>query len=125
MNLLYRFGHIPLWWFRPLSVLVLGASEGCWALVRSTPPVPNMPAAAHAQTNDEHVAWSAHALGAAVGVPLAFIVFTGNLYFLYEHYPVLYRNIGVRYKEFSYSPGVSSIYIKYYIKITVPTIMFS
>ncbi|CAH0747957.1 unnamed protein product [Diatraea saccharalis] len=36
-NVCLRFGHIPLWWFRPLSVLVLGASEGCWALVRAAP----------------------------------------------------------------------------------------
>lgn len=65
-----RFGHIPLWWFRPLSVLVLGLSEGCWALVRG--------AGEGAGAAAEHVAWAAHVLGAAVGVPLAFLVFTGQ-----------------------------------------------
>ncbi|XP_023947510.2 rhomboid-related protein 2 [Bicyclus anynana] len=67
-NVCLRFGHIPLWWFRPLSVMVLGASEGCWALVRTPDP----------QLSASHVAWAAHALGAAVGVPLAFLVFTGE-----------------------------------------------
>ncbi|XP_047528176.1 protein rhomboid-like [Vanessa atalanta] len=66
-NVCLRFGHIPLWWFRPLSVLVLGASEGCWALMRTPDP--------HVTYN---VAWAAHALGAAVGVPLGFVVFKGE-----------------------------------------------
>ncbi|CAH2238785.1 rhomboid-related protein 2-like [Pararge aegeria] len=67
-NVCLRFGHIPLWWFRPLSVVVLGASEGCWALLRAPEP----------HVSYHHVAWAAHALGAAVGVPLAFLVFTGE-----------------------------------------------
>lgn len=57
-------------------MIVLGASEGCWALVRAAPAA-SAPAPARAQSV-EHVAWAAHALGAAVGVPLAFIVFTGE-----------------------------------------------
>lgn len=58
---------------------MLGASEGCWALVRS-PPVSAAGdlATARAHDNFDHVAWSAHALGAAIGVPLAFLVFTGK-----------------------------------------------
>ncbi|XP_063822213.1 rhomboid-related protein 1-like [Ostrinia nubilalis] len=67
-NVCLRFGHIPLWWFRPLSVVVLGASEACWAAAHA-PPVP---------ARDDHVAWSAHVLGAVVGVPVAFIVFHGE-----------------------------------------------
>ncbi|CAG9585911.1 unnamed protein product [Danaus chrysippus] len=66
-NVCLRFGHIPLWWFRPLSVVVLGASELCWALLQAPD-----------QKESNHVAWGAHALGAAVGVPLAFIAFTGE-----------------------------------------------
>ncbi|CAH0604486.1 unnamed protein product [Chrysodeixis includens] len=76
-NVCLRFGNIPLWWFRPLSVLVLGASEACWALVRPPPPVGGA-AAAHAQGSYEYIAWAAHVLGAAIGVPLAFLVFTGE-----------------------------------------------
>ncbi|CAK1552710.1 unnamed protein product [Leptosia nina] len=67
-NVCLRFGHIPLWWFRPLSVVVLGASEGCWALLR----------APDAGNYNNHVAWAAHVLGAAVGVPLGFLVFNGE-----------------------------------------------
>nr|XP_034840430.1 LOW QUALITY PROTEIN: rhomboid-related protein 2-like [Maniola hyperantus] len=67
-NVCHRFGHIPLWWFRPLSVVVLGVSEGCWALLRAPGP----------KVSYNHVAWAAHALGAASGVPLAFLVFTGE-----------------------------------------------
>ncbi|XP_045446032.1 rhomboid-related protein 2-like [Melitaea cinxia] len=66
-NVCLRYGHIPLWWFRPLSMVVLGASEGCWALIRA----PDAKAV-------YNVAWSAHALGAAVGVPLGFIIFKGE-----------------------------------------------
>ncbi|XP_049867215.1 protein rhomboid-like [Pectinophora gossypiella] len=69
-NVCLRFGHIPLWWFRPLSVVVLAASEASWALLRA-------PGAAAAAPRD-HVAWAAHIFGAAVGVPLAFLVFTGE-----------------------------------------------
>ncbi|XP_072944171.1 rhomboid-related protein 2-like [Epargyreus clarus] len=65
-NVCLRFGHVPLWWFRPLSVVVLGVSEGCWALAQPR-------GAGLAQ-----VAWAAHALGAAAGVPLGFLVFTGE-----------------------------------------------
>ncbi|KAJ0180207.1 hypothetical protein K1T71_003611 [Dendrolimus kikuchii] len=75
-NVCLRYGHIPLWWFRPLSVVVLGVSEACWALMRS--PTVSGAASAHAQTSFEHVAWSAHAMGAAVAAPLAFLVFTGE-----------------------------------------------
>ncbi|VVC98565.1 unnamed protein product [Leptidea sinapis] len=67
-NVCLRFGYIPLWWFRPLSVVVLGTSEGCWAMLRVTDE----------ETNYNHVAWAAHVLGAAVGVPLAFLVFNGE-----------------------------------------------
>ncbi|CAH0718671.1 unnamed protein product, partial [Brenthis ino] len=67
-NVCLRFGHIPLWWFRPLSVVVLGASEGCWALLREPDP----------QATNNHVAWAAHVLGAAVGIPLGFVAFTGE-----------------------------------------------
>ncbi|KAG6457256.1 protein rhomboid [Manduca sexta] len=76
-NVCLRFGHIPLWWFRPLSVLVLGASEGCWALLRSSESFNNSLPRSHVRSYD-HVAWSAHSLGAAVGIPLAFLVFTGE-----------------------------------------------
>lgn len=76
-NVGLRYGHIPLWWFRPLSVLVLGTSEMCWALMRESPPTGGH-AAAQASSSQEYVAWAAHALGAAVGVPLAFLVFTGE-----------------------------------------------
>lgn len=57
---------------------MLGASEGCWALVRAAPSAAAGGAAARAHVSYEHVAWAAHVLGAAVGVPLAFIVFTGT-----------------------------------------------
>ncbi|PZC74587.1 protein rhomboid [Helicoverpa armigera] len=76
-NVCLRFGHIPLWWFRPLSVLVLGTSEACWALVRASPAA-GAPAAAHAHASYEYVAWAAHIFGAAVGIPLAYLVFTGE-----------------------------------------------
>ncbi|CAH3878413.1 unnamed protein product [Pieris brassicae] len=68
-NVCLRFGHIPLWWFRPLSVVVLGASEVWWAVVR-----------AGGGTSDSgyHVAWAAHALGAASGLPLGFLIFNGE-----------------------------------------------
>ncbi|KAJ8725329.1 hypothetical protein PYW08_003512 [Mythimna loreyi] len=65
-NVCLRFGHIPLWWFRPLSVLVLGTSELCWSLARAAP------------WDAPTAAWAAHILGAAAGLPLAFIVFTGE-----------------------------------------------
>ncbi|XP_047988788.1 rhomboid-related protein 2-like isoform X1 [Leguminivora glycinivorella] len=68
-NVCLRFGHIPLWWFRPLSVVVLATSETLsWVLLRT-------PADAWAVAP---VAWSAHALGAAVGIPVGFLVFTGE-----------------------------------------------
>ncbi|XP_045542925.1 protein rhomboid [Papilio machaon] len=70
-NVCLRFGHVPLWWFRPLSVAVLGASEASWALLRA-PPTP-----ATAATYS-HVAWAAHALGAAAGLPLGFLIFDGE-----------------------------------------------
>ncbi|XP_013182363.1 PREDICTED: rhomboid-related protein 2 [Papilio xuthus] len=70
-NVCLRFGHVPLWWFRPLSVLVLGASEASWALLRE-PPTP-----ATAATYS-HVAWAAHVLGAAAGLPLGFLIFDGE-----------------------------------------------
>lgn len=81
---LYRFGHIPLWWFRLLSVVVLAASEGCWALLRSPPPMPvgsaaGAPSTPAAPTHNQ-VAWAAHVCGALVGIPLAFLVFTGKIY---------------------------------------------
>ncbi|CAB3252153.1 unnamed protein product [Arctia plantaginis] len=78
-NVCFRYGHVPLWWFRPLSVVVLGTSELCWALIREA-PMEEVQAAAPAATTQEYVAWSAHILGAAVGVPLAFLVFTGENY---------------------------------------------
>lgn len=56
---------------------MLGASEACWALVRPPPPAGGA-AAAHAQGSYEYIAWAAHVLGAAIGVPLAFLVFTGK-----------------------------------------------
>ncbi|CAG4906285.1 unnamed protein product [Colias eurytheme] len=67
-NVCLRFGHIPLWWFRPLSVVVLGASEVCWAFIRVS----------EGNASSNHVAWAAHTLGAAVGVPLGFLVFNGE-----------------------------------------------
>lgn len=76
-NVCLRFGHIPLWWFRPLSVVVLSASEGYCALLPSVPPPQSAAAAARAPPST-HIAWSAHVLGAAAGIPLAFIVFTGE-----------------------------------------------
>ncbi|XP_075992932.1 rhomboid-related protein 2-like [Anticarsia gemmatalis] len=76
-NVCLRFGHIPLWWFRPLSVVVLGTSEMCWALMQASPPAGGH-AAAQAHGSYEYVAWGAHILGAAVGIPLAFLVFTGE-----------------------------------------------
>lgn len=66
-----RFGHIPLWWFRPLSVVVLATSEVCWALLRAPPT-------AATRANYGHVAWAAHVLGAAIGIPLSFVVFDGE-----------------------------------------------
>lgn len=77
-----RHGHISLWWFRPLSVLVLGASEVCWALVRTPAAARAPPGGEHMHSPYEYVAWAAHILGAVVGVPLAFVVFTGKLLFL-------------------------------------------
>ncbi|XP_063360094.1 rhomboid-related protein 2-like isoform X1 [Cydia amplana] len=69
-NVCLRFGHIPLWWFRPLSVVVLATSETLsWVLLR-TP--------AGAWHDEVPVAWSAHALGAAVGIPIGFLVFSGE-----------------------------------------------
>ncbi|CAG5010953.1 unnamed protein product [Parnassius apollo] len=92
-NVCLRFGHIPLWWFRPLSVVVLGASEGCWALLRAPPMLPALASSAgsHAPPNYDHVAWAAHVLGATVGVPLSFIVFNGENY--KKHYIVACRVI--------------------------------
>ncbi|GBP32029.1 Protein rhomboid [Eumeta japonica] len=70
-NICLRFGHVPLWWFRPLSVVVLSASEGCWALVGTDAP-------ASFASLASRVAWSAHMTGALAGVPLGFVVFTGE-----------------------------------------------
>ncbi|XP_068629889.1 protein rhomboid-like [Battus philenor] len=70
-NVCLRFGHIPLWWFRPLSVVVLAASEASWALLRE-PPTPAT------RQHYGHVAWAAHVMGAAVGVPLGLLVFEGE-----------------------------------------------
>ncbi|CAH2074781.1 unnamed protein product, partial [Iphiclides podalirius] len=72
-NVCLKFGHIPLWWFRPLSVVVLATSEISWALLRAPPT-------AATRANYGHVAWAAHVLGAAVGVPLSFVVFDGENY---------------------------------------------
>ncbi|XP_013195810.2 rhomboid-related protein 2 [Amyelois transitella] len=72
-NVCLKFGHIPLWWFRPLSVIVLGASETCWALMRG--PITS-PGALRSQ--QDNVAWSSHVLGAAIGIPLAFIIFKAD-----------------------------------------------
>ncbi|XP_035436228.1 rhomboid-related protein 1 [Spodoptera frugiperda] len=77
-NVCLRHGHISLWWFRPLSVLVLGASEVCWALVRTPAAARAPPGGEHMHSPYEYVAWAAHILGAVVGVPLAFVVFTGE-----------------------------------------------
>ncbi|XP_041977235.1 rhomboid-related protein 2-like [Aricia agestis] len=63
-NVCLRYGHVPLWWFRPLSVLVLGASEGVALL--------------HAPSDGSPVAWPAHVFGALLGLLLGFIVFTGE-----------------------------------------------
>ncbi|XP_037973402.2 rhomboid-related protein 2 [Plutella xylostella] len=74
-NVCLRFGHIPLWWFRPLSVVVLSASEGlCSLWARDLEGVSWSGGAG----DQDRVAWSAHALGALVGVPLGFLVFTGE-----------------------------------------------
>lgn len=59
-------------------MVVLGASEGFWAVMRASPEGSGA-TAGHPPASYEHVAWAAHVLGAAVGVPLAFIVFTGEL----------------------------------------------
>lgn len=48
--------------------MVLAMSEGSWALLHAPAPV----------LEEQQVAWAAHALGAAIGVPLAFLLFTGN-----------------------------------------------
>ncbi|KAM3961784.1 rhomboid-related protein 1 [Aphomia sociella] len=73
-NVCLRFGNIPLWWFRPLSVVVLVASEAFWALIRSSATQESL---IHAQ-QQEPVAWSAHLLGAAIGVPLGFVIFKAD-----------------------------------------------
>ncbi|KAI5634483.1 rhomboid family domain-containing protein [Phthorimaea operculella] len=73
-NVCLRFGYIPLWWFRPLSVVVLAASEATWTLLVAPPGS----AAAEAASSQGHVAWAAHVFGAFIGVPLAFLVFTGE-----------------------------------------------
>ncbi|XP_026329467.1 protein rhomboid-like [Hyposmocoma kahamanoa] len=78
-NVSLRFGYIPLWWFRPLSVVVLAASEGCWALLRSPPPaLVDYTAGMPLTPSHNHIAWAAHVCGALVGIPLAFLVFTGE-----------------------------------------------
>ncbi|KAJ2952406.1 hypothetical protein O0L34_g6714 [Tuta absoluta] len=74
-NVCLRFGYIPLWWFRPLSVVVLAASEATWTLLVAPP---GSAAADAASSSQEHVAWAAHVFGAFIGVPLAFLVFTGE-----------------------------------------------
>lgn len=71
-NVFLRYNRIKLCWFRILSVVVLSGSELIWTLIEHSCA---SNASVLAQSQQHPVAWSAHLLGAIVGVLLGFIIF--------------------------------------------------